>query len=309
MVVAPEAVGICATDLEILDGTLIYLRTGASRYPVVPGHEWTGRVLAVGQEVAEVRPGDRVVGECSIGCAVCGICRAGAYHQCPSRRETGILGLDGALSTELRLPARATHVIAPHVDPLDAALIEPLAVAYRAVRRAGIPPGESVLVVGAGTIGALAIAVLTRSLNCDVSVADRRADRVERATALGARPHDPGRTYVWVVEATGSAGGLELAHASLSPGGTLVVVGLTGHETVAMDVDALVVNDHRLLGSLGSPGVWPDVISLVESGRVRPGSLVTDVFTLDEWEAAFERVRGGSAGGKVVIRLDSAQGA
>src|SRR3954470_8100077 len=87
LLIAPDAVGVCATDVELYDGTMPYLTNGFAAYPIVPGHEWTGRVVAVGSEAAGFGVGDRVVGECSIGCGACDRCGAGDYHQCPRRQE------------------------------------------------------------------------------------------------------------------------------------------------------------------------------------------------------------------------------
>src|SRR5436309_3434283 len=76
LVIAPDAVGVCATDMELYDGSMPYLTSGFAAYPIVPGHEWTGRVVAIGRDVAGFDVGDRVVGECSIGCGDCDRCRA-----------------------------------------------------------------------------------------------------------------------------------------------------------------------------------------------------------------------------------------
>src|SRR3954462_950384 len=82
LLIAPSAVGICGTDVEIFDGSLAYFRMGLARYPIVPGHEWTGVVVDTGAGVKGFAPGDRVVGEVAIGCGVCVRCRAGRSHLC-----------------------------------------------------------------------------------------------------------------------------------------------------------------------------------------------------------------------------------
>ena len=297
LLVAPLRVGICATDLELIDGSLIYLRTGQLRLPITPGHEWVGRVVEVGPavepgpDIASYQPGDLVVGECSIGCGHCAFCTAGAYHQCPDRRETGIIGLDGALQQRMAFPAASAHRIADDVDLADAALIEPAAVAFRAVRRLAPPSGARVLVVGAGTQGFLAATILAAQWDSDVAVIDSRPERVERLRGLGARAPDDGETFGYVLEAAGATGSLDLARARMAPGGRLVVVGLSGRPTVEVAVDDLVVKDQTMVGSIGSPGVWPDVIALVESGALRPSALVTHVLDLAEVAHAEDLLR------------------
>ena len=95
---------ICGTDVEIFDGTMPYFTAGMARYPVVPGHEWVGEVLACGDGVEGFAPGERVVGECSVGCMRCAVCLAGNYHRCPNRTETGILNRPGAFAERIEFP-------------------------------------------------------------------------------------------------------------------------------------------------------------------------------------------------------------
>src|SRR3954447_771651 len=152
LLIAPTAVGICGTDVEIFDGSLAYFRMGIATYPIVPGHEWTGDVVDVGAGVTGFQAGDRVVGEVAIGCGVCVRCRAGRRHLCAKRTETGIVHMDGAMASRMASPA----AYAPRVElePRAGALVEPTSVALHAVRR-GRVAGQRVLIVGAGPIGLL----------------------------------------------------------------------------------------------------------------------------------------------------------
>ncbi|OLT14667.1 hypothetical protein BJF78_17695 [Pseudonocardia sp. CNS-139] len=136
LLVHPDAVGVCGTDLELFSGAMTYLASGFTAYPIVPGHEWTGVVAAVGAGVTGFAAGDRVVGECAIGCGVCPRCAAGSHHLCPDRTETGIARRAGGMAGHLVFPAASAHRLPAGADPADAALVEPLSVAYRAVRRA-----------------------------------------------------------------------------------------------------------------------------------------------------------------------------
>lgn len=302
LLVQPDAVGVCATDLELLDGSMVYVTTGQTSYPLVPGHEWTGHVVEVGVAVDDFAVGDRVVGEVSIGCSSCGECRGGTYHRCPNRWETGVLGRDGALAEALVVPARSAHHVAASVAVEDAALIEPLAVAYRAVQRLDPETASNILVVGAGTVGTLAALVAARVRRLDVAVSDTRDDRLQRALSLGLTSSDPHVRYPYVIEATGSPNGLRHAHSSLAPGGSMLLLGLTGQGEVPISIDEMVVGDQVWMGSLGSPSVWPEVIKLVERGTLLPSSLVTHRYPLTETMQAFEHVRRASPGtGKVLI--------
>ena len=301
LLVAPLRVGICATDLELIDGSLVYLRTGELRLPHTPGHEWVGRVVEVRPDVTGFSPGDLVVGECSVGCGRCAFCTAGNYHQCPDRRETGIFGLAGALQERLAFPAASAHRLPTGIDLADAALVEPAAVAFRAVERLDAPPGAPVLVVGAGTLGAL-VAMVLLGAQVEVAVLDVRPDRSERVQQLGARVPAAGERFGYAIEAAGSAGSLAAAHERLDPGARLVVVGLSGRPEIPVAVDQLVVRDQTMIGSIGSPGVWPEVIRLIGSGALRPSRLVTHTVDLADFPVALELLRSGDPRvGKVLV--------
>ena len=302
LLLEPLAVGLCGTDVELLQGDMVYLRSGESRLPLIPGHEWAARVVSHGPGVRGPGVGQLVVGECSVGCGQCGTCRGGAYHRCRWRRETGILKLDGALATRMVFPARSAHVVPDGVGIEDAALVEPCAVAYRALQRAGCADGCRVLVIGAGTIGWLCISLLRSCFGADVSVVEPDVGRLERASASGCRIAGPTEAFDRVVVASGAPEAILTAQGRLAPGGRMVLVGLTGRETVPLDTDALVVGDQELVGTLGSPGVWPDVLALLGHAKIRPSSIVTHRYPLGAWEEGFAVMRDRSAGaGKVLV--------
>lgn len=302
LLLAPLAVGICRTDIELLDGTMVYLRSGWSHLPMTPGHEWVARIAAVGREVHRFSVGQRVVGECSVGCGHCGICLGGNYHQCPERRETGVMNLDGAMAGYFAFPARAAHPVPERMSNEDAVFAEPTAVALRAVLRAGIRPGERVLVIGGGTIGWLATALILDMHEVHLAFAELDASKGKRLEALGASPALPKETFDVVIEASGTPGGIARGLDALATSGRLINVGLSGSEAIGVDLDRIVVKDQAIIGSLGSPGVWPQALRLLGLGRVRPSSMITARHPLADFTAAAEAVRGGAAGvGKVLV--------
>ena len=184
LLIEPTGVGICGTDIEIFDGSLAYFRMGLAKYPIVPGHEWTGTVVDVGAGVTGFEAGDRVVGEVAIGCGVCVRCRAGRRHLCAKRTETGHRphgrrdGHADGLPGRVRPPRRARAA--------RRALVEPTSVALHAVRR-GRVAGQRVLVVGAGPIGLLVAQCAHAEGATEVVVTDTREDRLTLAAALGFR--------------------------------------------------------------------------------------------------------------------------
>lgn len=310
------ATGICGTDLEIFDGTMPYFTAGMARYPVVPGHEWVGEVLACGDGVEGFAVGDRVVGECSVGCMRCPTCKSGHYHRCPNRTETGILNRSGGFAERIEFPALFLHRISKAVPIEAAALIEPSAVAFNGIRVAGVSPQDDVAIFGDGPIGLLLLQMA-------------RAFGAKRVTVVGATPHrlalaerlgasavidiaggrvverlneiGGGSNPAVVIEATGNPAAVNQAVASVAPGGRLVLLGLfAGRKGDGIDLDRIVTGDITLRGALGSPGIWGDVIALVESGRVDPAALVSHKLKLEEFERGIGLVAARSAV-KVVV--------
>jgi len=303
LLLAPDVVGICATDYELFDGSMVYLRLGLSDFPLRLGHEWTALVTALGPDVEGFEIGDRVVGECSVGCGRCEICSSGAYHQCPNRTETGVMGRPGAMATQMVFPASSTFRVPATVSPEDAAMTEPLAVAYRVLAVSGFEPGMSVTVVGAGTIGTLAMMAAEARGASSVRFVETNPTRSERATSFGFKAADAESRADIVIESAGSQTAAADAIRLVAMGGTVGMLGLTGMPTVPIPVDEVVVGDIRLQGCLGSPGVWPDVIDLLAEGSLRPAALITHRFPLARAAEALQLVGDRVPGvGKVIVQ-------
>jgi threonine dehydrogenase-like Zn-dependent dehydrogenase len=158
-----------------------------------------------------------------------------------------------------------------------------------------------VLVVG-GTLGWLAAAVFLDLLDADVAALEPDAARRQRLAALGVGAPGVKEVFDVVLEASGSRGGAAAALDRLGPCGRLVVIGLTGAESVAVDLDRVVVNDQVILGSLGSPGVWARAMELLGRGRLRPSTLVTHRYPLEAVGEAVSTMRERAPGtGKVLV--------
>ena len=298
VLVRPRAVGLCGTDLELIDGAV---DPAYVRYPLVLGHEWSG-VLA---------DGTPVVGEGIIPCGRCGPCRAGATNLCETYDELGFTR-PGAAADELVVPSSLIHRLNPGVDLAEAALIEPMAVVLRGLRRANPMPGLRALVVGDGTIGLLAAHLLQLWSPAEVCVLGLRPDQRDLAAAAGASrfaltPEEAGRDYDLVIEAAGAPAAVETALAAAARGATVVLLGLAGHgRTAALAIDDLVNGDLTVLGSFAyTSKIWRETVALLNAGRVSPGFLITHRFPLSEAPEALATLRKSEGPrGKVLLTLD-----
>jgi len=304
VLVRTAAVGICATDIELYDGRMPYIRQGLTRLPLTPGHEWSGIVERAGAEVENVRPGDAVVGDISLGCGQCRSCLRGAYHLCERRTELGVIGEDGAFAQYVRTQARHVYPVPEGLSLEEAAFAEPAATCLNGLRRTGVGPGDRAAVFGDGVIGFLTAQMCRCMGASDVVLIAPSADHRPVADGLGLTLLDSstvdvqaevsrilhGRPEV-VSECTGSPGALNDAIHLTAPGGRLNVLSITGSPTVAADIDYLVTRDVTLVGSLASPNAFVPALRLLASGALKVRPLISRIFPFRDALEAFAFVR------------------
>lgn len=310
VLLATRAVGICGSEIHQYHNT----QSWSVRVPVILGHEFAGVVERVGEGVEEFRDGDRVTSETAARiCSRCAYCRNGEYNLCPERVGFGY-GTDGAMADYVKVPSRCLHHLPDAVSFETAALVEPCSVAYNAVCvKSHIRAGNSVLVFGPGPIGLLCLALAKICGAGWVGAAglERDKHRLEVASRLGAdrtlvAGHDEvlesvgslgdGLGVDLVIDATGASAGLELALASVRPGGQITKVGW-GTGPLNFSLDPLVRKAALLQGSFSHNfPIWEKVIALLASRRLDPLPLVGRVEPLEGWRNCFEEM----ASGKIV---------
>jgi 2-desacetyl-2-hydroxyethyl bacteriochlorophyllide A dehydrogenase len=293
VVVRMTAAGLCGTDYEIWSGA----RPVA--YPRIMGHELVGRVEATASDVTRVSPGDAVVVEPNYSCGHCPLCREGNRNLCLSRTTIGI-NADGGFAELVRVPARCCWRATAGAASDALLLAEPLAVVVRAVGRGEPKPGETAAIVGAGTLGLLALQVL-RARGARVMVTSRSRRRFALATELGAdATHatlegplaDAARRFSGregvdlVVETAGTAEAVTHALELVRPGGRVVLTGLP-HEPTSVSFFSVVRREITLTGSMIYQDEFPEALRLVESGAVQTTPLITHRFGLDRIGEAF----------------------
>jgi L-iditol 2-dehydrogenase len=305
VLVRPAYCGLCGTDLELLAGEI---DPAFVRYPLVLGHEWSGIVEVIGDRVAGLEPGMRVVAEGIVPCGNCASCRAGATNVCAIYDEIGFTRPGGA-ADRIVVPARVVHRVADEVSLGDAALTEPTSVVLTGLEKIGLRPGLRVLVVGDGTIALLAVLLVSLWSPGEIVVAGRRDEQDALARALGASSFttgEPEGTFDLAIEAAGSADALGAAVRRVRRGGRVLALGLPPtSSTLQLPGDLLVNNDLTLAGSFGyTSAAWSRVVELLNSGRLRPGSLVTHRFALRDYAAAFDELATPSGPrGKVMLEV------
>jgi threonine dehydrogenase-like Zn-dependent dehydrogenase len=301
VLVRPVANGLCGTDLELIDGTI---DASYVRYPLTLGHEWVGRL--------DDAPDDGlVVVEGVIPDGTCAACLRGETNLCATYDEIGFTR-PGAAADLIAVPSHLVHRLAAGVSALDAALVEPTAVVWRALGRAGTVAGARCLVVGDGTVGLLSAYLLRRLAPAAVDMVGARSAQEDLARRAGVDRfvvEPTGERYDVVIEAAGQKSSAELALASADRGASVVLLGLPPHGTrIEVAPDQLVNDDLTVRGSFSyTRRAFAEVVRLLNDAEVRPSFLVTHRFALEEWARAIETLRGVPAGqprGKVMLIVD-----
>lgn len=258
VVVRVHSCGICGSDIH-------QLRDGWGLPPgVVAGHEWSGEIAAIGDDVTTWSVGELVVGGASPRCGTCRRCREGKPSQCENRHSMTSEHNDGAFAEYIVARAAGVLRLPAGLSPRHAALAEPLSVAMHGITRSGVMPGDTVMVFGAGPIGALSVAALHSMGIEDVTVVEPNEGRQKLADALGAcAVVDPGELEVFpsweperqssraahvVLECSGHRAAIEAAFCQVRRGGILVMVG-AGIDHPTFDINRMILNELTVTGS------------------------------------------------------------
>ena len=303
VLVRVKACGICGSDVHGIDGS-----TGRRRPPVIMGHEAAGIIERAGPAVSGWKSGDRVTFDSTIWCGVCRHCRRGEVNLCDDRRVLGVscaeYHRDGAFAEFVAVPARVLYRLPDSLPFEEAALVESLSIAVHAAARLPVHVGDTALVVGAGTIGLLAIQALKARGCTVVAAADVAPERLELARRLGAdaiidtRTADPaaemrrltdGRGADVAVEAVGLPATVRIAVESVRKGGSLALVGNVSPE-VPLPLQSVVTREISLLGSCASNGEYPACLELMARRRVDVRPLISAVAPLAEGPSWFKRL-------------------
>ena len=314
VLVAVKACAICGSDVHGMDGS-----SGRRIPPVIMGHEAAGVIKETGPRVHGFKPGDRVTFDSTVYCGHCYFCRRGEINLCDNRRVLGVscpeYRMNGAFAEFIAVPQHILYALPDAVSFEQAAMAEPLSIAFHAIRRSPVSLGQSAVVVGSGMIGLLVIQLLRQAGCSRVIAVDRVAEKLELAQRFGAdvvlnadEADVPAEVRTWTggrgadvsFEVVGITPTFQTAVECLKKGGTLTMVGNI-RPTVDFPLQAAVTRQLTLNGSCSSAGEYPDCLGLIAGGKVDVDSFISAVAPLEEGADWFKRLYAGEAGLMKVI--------
>ena len=306
LVVKVEACGICGTDLHILDGEF-----PPTRYPIVPGHEFCGEVVAAGAEVESPRVGDFVAVDPSLFCGRCRYCRAGRFNLCENWDGIGVAVTYGACAEFVRVPAANAFALPAELPRHFGTLVEPLACVIHGYDRIAAHPGDRYLIYGAGTMGLMLGQVARHAGASRVDMVDINPARFDVAKRLcadevAASADAFERSGGWdvVMDATGAVPAIEDGLRRVSRGGTFLVFGVASADAMARFSPFRIYNDEiTVMGSMAIVHSFERALSLIDRGVIDCAALITGRLPLESWSEAIESFRrGGGLKTQVTLR-------
>lgn len=303
ILVEVAAAGICGSDVHIKHDSAFYTP------PVILGHEYSGRVVALGEGVEHIQIDDRVVGPATAYCGQCYHCKTGHMNRCtaPDKRILGVSRANGAFAKYIVVPEYIVHKIPEGLSMEEAALSEPTAcVVHTLVECTPIRPGDTVLVQGPGTTGLLSVQIAKAMGASRVIVTGITSDRwrLDIAEKMGAdltidvqseknavdivRDYTDGLGADVVVEASGAGPARRQAFEFVKVTGYISLIGLQGRP-IDVDLDDIVTKELHVLGTWGTlPSTWVTTLRMMASGLIDVRPLITHRIGLSDWERGFE---------------------
>jgi L-iditol 2-dehydrogenase len=309
-----KTVGVCGSELHAFEGTHPYRKA-----PVVLGHEVAGVISAVGEDVADFKPSDRVIVDPQWTCGTCAYCRAGDANLCPSKKVLGTAVWPGAFGEYVVVPEEAVFHLPPSLSFAQGSLIEPLTIAVHVARRAGVKAGDAVAILGTGSIGGM-VSGVCHALGAEpIVVADVRQHCMDAARERLGATHDfllpDDRLVDEVKPLTGGEGVdavfvtaddsslVNLAIEMAKRRGHVVLVALLTEAHLQFMAYPIISKELHIVGSImGNHNDVRRAIELAVSGRVDVAGIHTHTLPIEEAQRGMELARTKDDGAiKVVL--------
>ena len=289
------AAPICATDLEVVEGNI------AAKYPLIPGHEWSGIVDAVGAEEDKHWLGKRVVGSSDVSCLTCEECRSGNWRYCDEFEEIGFKR-NGAYAEYAIMPAYGLVELPESISFTHGAMCEPLGVALGTLEKTGAKTGDTCFIMGAGSIGLCLLAAAKAMGLRKIVVCATTKKRLGIATKLGASEviesakedvltkmkeiHPKGTDIV--IDATGIEECITLCLKLARKGGTVALAGYGRGKIMNIRIDDIHINNLKVVGAGNNWNQHKKAVQMMEEGMVNLEALITNRIKLEEYEKGLE---------------------
>ncbi len=298
-----KACGICGSDVHGSTG-----KTGRRIPPLIMGHEAAGIVEDTGKNVKDFEKGQRVCFDSTVYCNECEACRTGYYNRCEHRQVLGVSTSDfkrhGAFAEYVAVPWWIVSKIPDNLSFIHAALLEPVSIGVHAANRAPISVDDTVLIIGAGTIGLFVLQAARLKRARETFVSDINEFRLSVAKKFGANEViNPEKSNLKEIifektdnkgvsvsfEVVGYASTFQDAVSVTKMGGHLVAVGNL-EKMAEFDLQQFIASELTFTGSYASSGEFRDCIELVAPGKINVAPLISDVLPLKDGPRAFERL-------------------
>ena len=314
LLVKMRAVGLCGSDLHWWAEGRIHATPAA--YPQILGHEPVGEVVAAGQGVHDFKPGDRVSMEPSLTCGQCEFCLAGRHNLCVQARFMGGPEAEGFLRDYVVIPAHNAELVPERLDWRQATLIEPVAVLVHVYELAPVQAGQTVVVLGTGSIGCIAVAMAKLAGAAEVLACDRVPHRLALARKMGAdfvmdavaddfldavMQRTRGRGADVVFDAAGTPETIQLGLRCAKPGGSFVLIGIPVPLKFNVNLHAAMAKELRIQTIKRSNHKGREAAALLAAGKI-PSTLLTHSLPIEQAQEGFELLSNYADGvGKLVF--------
>lgn len=298
VLIKPKTCGICGSDYDLLRGEYIL----PIHFPIIPGHEYAGIVAEVGAQVKDYKIGDRVVGECAVGCGSCELCKSGKVNCCPTGDHFGFT-LNGAMAEYTKAKASWLHKLPDNLSFKEGALIEPFTVGYYSITNIGCVDGsDTVLILGGGVIG-LSVLITAKGMGARTILVDKMENRLELAKKLNCDEviNASKKGYIKkineftdekgadvVVEAVGAGTIMKELFNVAAYTGRISITGINFTKNLPVDLYKIQAKGLTVKGNIGSPFVWEKALRFLSQTKPNLSLLCTHEYSLDDAEKAFE---------------------
>lgn len=299
VVIKVMSAGYCATDLEILRGAF-------GNPPSVIGHEICGIISEVGKNAKGCKVGDRVVVETAVSCGYCKHCQSGNKHLCNDCTEVGFPGIDGGYAQYVTCPDNCVHKIPDNMSYDEGGILEACLCPFGLIYRNGMRLDETVFIWGAGVAGLSFLQSVKLYNPRKVIVAVRRKEAAEIAYKFGADvvinakeenlyerllEETNGEGPTLSIDSAGAKQTIEDCVKVTAKGGRVILYGLPGDAEVTFPVKEIILNQLTVIGGTNNQQAWDPLIQYVSSGRFNVKDMITEKFSIDEYEKGIELLR------------------